>query len=60
MDDTRFPNKLMEWKPYRRKRDKPRKTWKEGIEKTLSARDRLWEDRKGWGMAIGFKSDFVK
>lgn len=57
MDETRLPKKVMEWVPSaRRKRGRPRKTWKEGVSKAMSARDLRegqWEDRRSWKLGVG-------
>lgn len=57
MNNERLPKKVMEWIPaYRRKRGRPKKTWKEGVVKAMSLRDLRqdqWNDRKGWRLGIG-------
>ena len=57
MEESRLPKKVMNWiPPNRRKRGRPRKTWKEGIAKAMSSRDLRegqWEDRKRWKLDIG-------
>ncbi|XP_030758794.1 uncharacterized protein LOC115884375 [Sitophilus oryzae] len=38
MDDTRLPKQIMQWIPqHRRKRGRPKKTWKEGVTRAMSA-----------------------
>lgn len=57
MEEKRLPKKVMNWMPpNRRKRGRPRKTWKEGIAKAMSSRDLRegqWDDRKRWKLDIG-------
>lgn len=57
MDETRLPKKIMNWiPPNRRKRGRPKKTWKEGITKAMSSRDLRddqWDNRAMWKLGIG-------
>ena len=52
MDEDRWPKRLMTWIPtQRRRRGRPRKTWKDGVTKAMSERnlqDEDWRDRKRW------------
>lgn len=57
MGELRLPKKAMDWvPPHRRKRGRPKKTWKEGIANAMSDRDLRegqWSDRRGWQLGIG-------
>lgn len=57
MNDDRIPKRVMQWIPQnRRKRGRPKKTWKEGISKAMSARELTegqWNDRRTWKLGIG-------
>ena len=57
MDPTRLPKFMIHWKPEgRKKRGRPRRTWKDGIFTAMNERDlRLgeWNDRRRWNMAAG-------
>ncbi|XP_046674870.1 uncharacterized protein LOC124363653 [Homalodisca vitripennis] len=57
MDEERLPKILMEWLPTeRRKRGRPRETWKQGISKAMSERNLGpgdWNDREEWKLGIG-------
>ena len=50
MDPTRLPNIMIHWKPKgRKKRGRPRRTWKDGIYTAMNERDlRMgkWNDRR--------------
>ena len=57
MDPTRLPKIMIHWKPEgRKKRSRPRRTWKDGIYTAMSVRDlRMgeWNNRRQWNMAVG-------
>lgn len=57
MADYRLPKQAMNWIPYhKKKRGRPKITWKEGIRKAMSLRnmqDGQWEDRRQWRLDIG-------
>ena len=57
MDPTRLPEIMINWKPEgRKKRDRPRRTWKDGIYTTMSERGiRMgeWNNRRQWNMEVG-------
>jgi hypothetical protein len=56
MEEGRLPKRVLEWRPSgRRKRDRPKLTWAEGIrgmmaEKGLQEED--WTDRNNWRRKI--------
>jgi hypothetical protein len=57
MDPTRLPKIMINWKPeLRKKRGRPRKTWKDGIYTAVSERDlRMgeWNSSRQWNVAVG-------
>jgi len=57
MDPTRLPKIMIHWKPEgRRKRGRPRRTWKDGIYTAMNGRDlRMgeWNNRRQWNMKFG-------
>jgi hypothetical protein len=57
MDPTRLPKIVINWKPAgRKKRGRPRRTWKDGIYTAISERDlRMggWKNRRQWNMEVG-------
>jgi hypothetical protein len=56
MDPTRLPKIMIHWEPEgRKKRSRPRRTWKEGIYRAMKERDlRMGEwNRRQWSMAAG-------
>ena len=57
MDPTRLPKIMINWKPEgRKKRGRPRRTWKDGIYTAMSERDlRMgkWNSRRQWNMEVG-------
>ena len=57
MDSTRLPKIIIHWKPEgRKKRGRPRRTWKDGIYTAMNERDlRMgeWNNRRQWNMAVG-------
>jgi hypothetical protein len=57
MDPTRLTKIMIHWKPEGRKqRDRPRKTWKDGINKAMNGKDlRMgeWNNRRQWNMKDG-------
>ena len=48
---------MIHWKPEERKqRDRPRRTWKDGIYTAMNGRDlRMgeWNNRRRWNMKVG-------
>lgn len=56
MEQTRIPRKVLDWTPYgRRKRGRPRLSWREGVEKDIQAREieeNLCTDRDRWKLEI--------
>ena len=52
MQEERLPNLIMEWIPEeRRKRGRPRKTWMEGVQAAMEARNLetdQWLNRMEW------------
>jgi len=57
MDPTRLPKIMIHWKPEGgKKRDRPRRTWKDGICTAMNERDlRMgeWNNRGQWNMKVG-------
>jgi len=57
MDPTRLPKIMFNWKPEgRKKRGRPRRTWKDGIYTAMSERDLKvgeWNNRKQWNVEVG-------
>jgi hypothetical protein len=57
MDPTRLPKIMIYWKPEgRKKRGRPRRTWKDGIYAAMNERDlRMgeWNNGRQWNMAVG-------
>ena len=57
MDPTRLPKIMIHWKPEgRKKRGRPRSTWKDGIYTAMNGRDlRMgeWNNRRQWNMKVG-------
>lgn len=57
MDEARLSKRVMQWIPRkRRKRGRPKRTWKEGINKVMSAkelRESQWNNRDEWKLGIG-------
>jgi hypothetical protein len=57
MDPTRLAKIMIHWKPEgRKKRGRPRRTWKGGIYTAMSGRDMRmggWNNRRQWNMAVG-------
>ena len=56
-DPTRLPKIMIHWKPEgRKKRGRPRRTWKDGICTAINERDlRMgeWNNRRQWNMKVG-------
>lgn len=52
MDEKRWPKRMLEWiPPQRRKRGRPKNTWKKGIEEAMQERglqEGDWQDRTLW------------
>jgi hypothetical protein len=57
MDPTQLPKIMINWKPEgRKKRGRPRRTWKDGIYAAMSERDlRMgdWNNRRQWNVEVG-------
>jgi hypothetical protein len=57
MDPTRLPKIMLNWKPEgRKKRGRPRRTWKDAINTAMSERDlRMgeWNNRRQRNMEVG-------
>jgi hypothetical protein len=57
MDPTRLPKIMIHWKPEgRKKRGRPRRTWKDRIYTAMIERDlRMgeWNNRRQWNMEVG-------
>ncbi|XP_030754467.1 uncharacterized protein LOC115881198 [Sitophilus oryzae] len=56
MDNTRLPQKVLNWLPQkRRKQGIPRTNWMEGVKKAMSSRDLRdgdWNERNQWRLGI--------
>ena len=56
MDPTRLPKIMIHWKPEgRKKRGRPRRTWKYGIYTAMNERDLRvgeWNNRRQWNMKV--------
>ena len=56
-DPTWLPKLMINWKPEgRKKRGRPRRTWKDAIYTAMSERDlRMgeWNNRRQWNMEVG-------
>jgi hypothetical protein len=61
MPEERIPNLIKEWIPEeRRKRGRPRKTWMEGVQAAMTARNLeqdQWRNWEEWGLVSGEDSD---
>jgi hypothetical protein len=56
MPKERIPKLIMEWIPEkRRKRGRPRKTWMEGVQAVMIARNLERSMEKQGGMVFGFR-----
>ena len=57
MDPTRLPKIMIKWKPEgRKKRGRPRRTWKDGIYTAMSERNLgmgEWNNQRQWNMEVG-------
>jgi len=57
MEKGRLPKQILNWTPAgRRKRGRPRRSWREGIDNEIKERgiDRdRWNDRDRWRLEIG-------
>ena len=59
MDPTRLPKIMIYWKPEgrkKKKRGRPRRTWKDGIYTAMNGRDlRMgeWNNQRQWNMKVG-------
>jgi hypothetical protein len=56
MAEGRLPKIALKWMPKQnRARGRPKKTWMEGIKKTMNERnlnEGQWEDRKQWSLGV--------
>ena len=57
MHNERIPKQVIHWiPPGKRKRGRPKKTWMEGIRRSMSEKNLTedqWENRTGWKLGIG-------
>jgi hypothetical protein len=57
MPEERIPKLTLEWVPAnRRKRRRPRKTWMEGVDAAMTARNleqKQWRNREEWRLVSG-------
>jgi hypothetical protein len=57
MPEDRIPKSIMDWIPEeRRKRGRPRKTWMEGVQASMTVRNLeqdQWRNRKEWSLVSG-------
>lgn len=57
MSEERLPKQILTWTPHgRRKRGRPRLSWREGINREMRERELdedLWMDRNEWRLGIG-------
>jgi len=54
MDPTQKPKIMIHWKPEgRKKRGRPRRTWKDGIYTAMNERMGEWNNRRQWNMKVG-------
>jgi len=57
MAEGRLPRIALKWMPkQKRARGRPKKTWMEGIRKSMNERnlnEGQWEDRKQWSLGVG-------
>lgn len=57
MEERRLPKQILTWRPTgRRKRGRPRRSWREGIDNEIQLRgldEELWNDREQWRLGIG-------
>ncbi|XP_045471806.1 uncharacterized protein LOC123678703 [Harmonia axyridis] len=57
MPDNRIPKKIFKWTPQGlRRRGRPRKSWREGVDKEMrdtGLGEELWRDRAEWRLEIG-------
>ena len=57
MEEDRLPKQVLKWTPHgRRRRGRPRRSWREGIDKEMEEREipvDLWRDREGWRLGVG-------
>lgn len=57
MNDERLPKQVLTWKPPgKRRRGRPRRSWREGIDNEIREREieeNMWEDRDRWRLGIG-------
>jgi hypothetical protein len=56
MPEERIPELIMEWIPRERtERGRPRKTWMEGVQAAMTARNLEPDQWRNRGMAFGFR-----
>jgi hypothetical protein len=64
MPEERIPKLIMEWIPWeRRKRGHPRKTWMEGVQAVMTARNLepdQWRNREEWHLVSGRWQQLLK
>lgn len=57
MPEGRIPKQILDWQPRgRRRRGRPRRSWREGIDREIREREieeDLWSDRQRWRLEIG-------
>jgi len=57
MSGDRLPKQILEWTPQgRRRRGRPRRSWREGIDREITDRnleEGLWTNREEWRLGIG-------
>ena len=57
MAEDRLPKIALKWMPkQKRARERPKKSWMEGIKKAMNERnlnEGQWEDRKQWSLGVG-------
>ena len=57
MAENRLPKQILTWTPHgRRKRGRPRRSWRARIDKEIKERDlpeSQWRDREEWRLGVG-------
>jgi hypothetical protein len=63
MQEERIPKLITDWLPEeRRKRGRPRKTWMEGVQAAMTARNLeqdQWRNRDEWGLLSGRRGQLL-